>query len=98
MKWFLLSLLLFTAACTSRNKKNEEPGYHMQPAGVVQQVNAAERYLIFASTFKFNNGQELQAIRLGKRVGKVRVHRLQSRPLYAADILEGAPQAGDLVE
>ena len=95
---WVLSACLGLAACAAKRSGESDPPVRLRPAGVVRRVNAPEKYLVFESSFAFRSGQELDAMRLGKRVGRVRVHRLQRRPLYAADILEGAPRSGDLLE
>jgi len=91
-------LCLLAGACATRRAEEPAASFHMRPAGVVRRVNRPEMYVIFESPFVFRNGQEVEVLRMGRRVGRLRVHRLQTRPFYAADILDGAPQAGDLVE
>lgn len=95
----LLALaLLGTGGCVLFRRPSPEGELFIRPAGVVRQVNGAERYLIFESTFVFRPGQSLQAVRDGRPVAEIRVLPQVRRPFYAADILEGAPRVDDLVE
>jgi hypothetical protein len=95
---FAVAACLTLAACAGKPAVDGKPLVRHRPAGVVRWANGPEKYLVFESAFAFRGGQELDAMRLGKRIGRVRVHRLQNRPFYAADILEGAPLSGDLLE
>jgi len=95
---FLLLILLSTSSCLFWRKAEPAPSVVFQPAGVVTRINRAEKYLVFESSFPFVAGQTVHAVRDGRRVATLRVHPLRQRPFYAADILDGVPQTGDLVE
>lgn len=94
----LLCGLLVTPGCRFWRRPDAPPAVTTRPAGVVREVNAAERYLVFESLFPFMPGEILHIIRDGRRVGQVRVHRLRHRPFFAADLLEGIPRPGDILE
>lgn len=86
------------AGCVHFRREPPPPEVTLRPAGVVRRVNAPERYVLFESTFAFEAGRELRAVRDGRPVATLRVHPLRHRPFQAADILDGAPREGDLVE
>lgn len=94
----ILLMLFLSSGCLFWRPAEESSSVTFQPAGEVTRVNRAEKYLIFESAFPFAAGQTVHALRDGRRVATLRVHTLRNRPFYAADILDGVPQPGDLVE
>lgn len=70
----------------------------IEPAGIVQRVNFAEKYLVFEASHLFATGEELVVMRDGRPAGRVRVLSIRRKRIQSADILEGAPRVGDIVE
>ncbi len=93
-----LLLLSGASSCLFWKREDPAPKVILQPAGVVTRLSLPEKYLIFESSFPFAAGQTVHAVRDGRRVATLRVHPLRQRPFHAADILDGVPRVGDLVE
>lgn len=68
------------------------------PVGIVRSVNLAERYVIFEAEFRIPPGMDMRLLRDNRPVGLLKSQRYRRRKFQAADILEGRPQQGDLVE
>lgn len=93
-----LAFLCLLAGCVTPPTEDADSELTLRPAGVIRRVNAPERYVLFESAHNFEAGHTLRAMREGRSVATLRVHPLRHRPFQAADILDGAPREGDLVE
>jgi len=95
----LLTAAIFWSACAHRSgpEPPAEPPEPDQFAGKIRLVNAAEYYVVFESLRPFPEGRNLNVIRQGRSVGRVRVTQLSSPPFQTADILDGSPQRDDLL-
>lgn len=66
--------------------------------GVIRRVNAAERYAIVECRQAFPSNLELRVWRDEHIVATLRARSLREKHMQAADIVEGVPAPGDLVE
>lgn len=90
-----------TAPASSGPLRGEEGAVELlRSVGVVRAVDLEERFVIV--DFGVNRvpapGTEMRVRRGNGIVGTVRVAEPSAAPLAAADVLSGAPAAGDLVE
>ena len=91
---FLLSCMLWGCA----SAPDPEPVERHPPVGIVRSVNLHERYLVFEAEFRTPPGQEMRLLRDGLPVGRLQAGAVRKRKFQSADILEGSPRVGDLVE
>ncbi|MEX2607802.1 MAG: hypothetical protein WD708_10695 [Kiritimatiellia bacterium] len=98
----VIPLLLFGLVCGgcalfhSSERPPEDP--RPSPVGIVRFINRPEHYLIFEAENAIPAGTGLLILREGRRVGSARVGTQQNRKFQTADILEGAPSVGDVVQ
>lgn len=93
----ILCILLLPACALFRAE--ESPPTSLPPyAGLIRQVNRAEHYFIFESEIRVPTGTEIAILRHGKKIGRAKVLSFQDKKFQTADILSGAPVAGDLCE
>lgn len=69
-----------------------------QRLGLVERVNFAEKYLVFTASRPFTTGEILDLWREGQVAGRVRVLSPRRGSLQTGDILEGVPEAGDVLQ
>ncbi len=104
---FIMMVMAFGASgCASRgtsqaNGLKEVGGAVQEPVvvGKIVQIDQSYGFVIIDSggIAGFVAGQELEARRDNKKVAKLRVGPEALRPFIAADVVEGAPERGDLV-
>lgn len=92
----LALLLLGYSACVNTPAPEDNPP--RPPVGIVFSVNLAERMLVFESEYRIPPGMQMRLLRDGSTVGMLRAGSVRRRRFQSADILEGRPQPGDLVE
>ncbi|MGA0334237.1 MAG: hypothetical protein ACO3N7_02225 [Kiritimatiellia bacterium] len=93
----LLSGLFFSGCALFSTPEPSAPD-RPPAAGIIRQVNRAEYYFVFESGKPFPPGAELRILRNGQEMGRGRAREIRQKKFQAADILEGAPQTGDLCE
>ena len=93
----LVTLTALTGCLTWESTPQSDP-ITVYPAGIVKRVNFAEKYLVFEASHSFDAGKVLTVIREGSPVGKVRVLAFKRKRIQSADILEGVPEPGDVLE
>lgn len=94
----LLTSCLLYAGCRSQPEPEDRTTWSLQPAGTIVTVRAAERYVIFHSHFAFRNRQDLQVVRDGKVVARLKLHKVSRPPFYTADVIQGQVRRNDIVE
>ena len=90
--------LLFLGLTACRTPAPGPDPVTVHPAGIVLRVNFAEKYLVFEASHTFAAGEILPVMRDGVRVGRVRVLALRRNRIQSADILDGVPGPGDVIE
>ena len=98
---FLLVVLFLWTGCTTTPPPPEEivePEPLRPPVGIVRSTNLAERYLVFEAEFRIPEGTDLVLLKEGVPAGKLKAGRYRRRKFQVADVLEGYPTVGDLVE
>lgn len=100
LRFLLLAIWAFAAlSCRTTEKAPDEvEPIVSRPSGVVQRVNFPEKYLIFQASRPFPAGETLVLRRDGSEVGRVRVLPYRRKSIQAADILDGVPEIGDVLQ
>lgn len=96
LKRVVMLLTLVAAGC--RTPPASAPEARRPPVGIIRSVNLPERYVVFEAEFTFPPGSKLRLLRQRRVIGRLEAQNVQRRKFQAADILEGRPQPGDLVE
>ncbi|MDA3875120.1 MAG: hypothetical protein PF795_14320 [Kiritimatiellae bacterium] len=95
----VLLIGLFCGGCTLFQSAERPLAEPAPPAlGIVRFINQPEHYLIFEAQNAIPAGTRLVLLREGRRIGSARVGSQQNRTFQTADILEGAPSVGDVVQ
>lgn len=95
----LLTGMLAGSSCARfRPNRTPEPEWTIRPAGAVLSVDPHQHFVVFESSFRFRAGQQVTAMRGGRPVARLIVHTQSRPPFYVADIHEGRPEPGDLIE
>lgn len=92
-------LLLVCGGCAifqSEERPVKDPA--PPPVGIVRSINRPEHFLIFEAERAIPAGTRLRILREGRQVGTGEVGTLQNRTFQTADILEGSPAVGDVVQ
>ena len=92
---FLICVALSSCA-TSPDQEEAAP--LRSPVGIVRSVHLAERYLVFEAEYKIPEGTRMLLLRDGVPAGTLRAGASRRRKFQSADIVEGRPSLGDLVE
>lgn len=95
----ILLIGLCCGGCALFRSAERPPEDPAPPAlGIVRFINRPEHYLIFEAQNAIPADTRLIVLREGRRIGTARVGTQQNRTFQTADILEGAPSAGDVVQ
>jgi hypothetical protein len=94
--FWLSALLILSSGCVQTPEPDPVPRH--LAVGIIRSVNLAERYVVFEAEFRVPPGREMRLLQNGLPAGRLRAGSYRRRKFQSADILEGRPRTGDLVE